>query len=365
VLAYLQGIDGFWDPKEMEETAEATFLKLQECWQSREYGPMRALLMPDLYNQHLAQINSLKRDHEIDMIEGLKVSRVEIVQVRYHLKKDQQEFTVLFEATARDYYVDDESKEFLRGDTSPAKFQEFWVFQRWADKWLLREIDQTRESDALRAENFVEDLTPQQLKNIYGDAATVKEKAPWLDESVSRKGEKIHRMLNFLARTDSNWDEEKLKEVVRRTFIGVLTSLEDRDVAQAQDSMTAGMASALRKQTKKMVSDSRTVEYRNMCVRKVDIVLVRNYSDNKKDTFTARVSAHAQTIDKKGNSVLRQDEYVSPFENYLTFRKVGGQWKLDEFEPPSKAQGILTAENVDEDSSPEQVRWYYTKDRAL
>ena len=37
--------------------------------------------------------------------------------------------TPLISARARDYYVDDRTRGFLRGDQEPARFQEFWTFQ--------------------------------------------------------------------------------------------------------------------------------------------------------------------------------------------------------------------------------------------
>ena len=40
-------------------------------------------------------------------------------------------------------------------------------------------------------------------------------------------------------------------------------------------------------------------EYRNLCVRKVELLLVRNYADNTRDEFTVRISAHAQQIIRK------------------------------------------------------------------
>ncbi|MEM3690540.1 MAG: polymorphic toxin-type HINT domain-containing protein, partial [Candidatus Micrarchaeia archaeon] len=53
LLNYLKGIDKQWDPELLKSTARETFLKLQECWERREYSEMQPLLMPDLYAQHL------------------------------------------------------------------------------------------------------------------------------------------------------------------------------------------------------------------------------------------------------------------------------------------------------------------------
>ena len=39
--------------------------------------------MPPLYAQHKSQLDGLKRSHEINRIENLKVERVDLVNVRY------------------------------------------------------------------------------------------------------------------------------------------------------------------------------------------------------------------------------------------------------------------------------------------
>jgi len=121
------------DPSFSEEKlagqVRSTFLLLQKCWQAREYGPMRPLMMADLFRDHLRQIEGMKRNHEINMIDGLQVDAIDLVNVRYPLNKDEREFTALITASATDYYLDDRTHERLRGDDAPAPFQEFWTFQ--------------------------------------------------------------------------------------------------------------------------------------------------------------------------------------------------------------------------------------------
>ncbi|MEM3031040.1 MAG: TIM44-like domain-containing protein [Candidatus Micrarchaeia archaeon] len=366
LLAYLKSIDPRWDPDELKRIARTTFFKLQECWQSREYAPMQPLLMPNLYAQHVSQLESLKRNHEINKLDDLQLRKLEIVHLRHYAKKDQQEFTVLVEASARDYYVDDRDGRFLRGDSKPVVFQEFWVFQRQGNNWLLREINQTRESDALAEENFVEELTPWQLKNIYGAlAAPPIEKAPWLDEALRKKADRVHRMLNFLSSTDKSWDEDFMKMRAREIFVRVLTAFEKRDLTAVEPFLLPEAASHFRSQIDAMKKENRKVEYRNMCVRKVDIVLVKNYNDRDRDEFTARISAHAQRIEYKGEKITRKDEYVTPWEEYWSFRKQNGEWMLVEVVPPARTRSIIEEENIDEEAAKGQVQWYYTKDRAL
>jgi hypothetical protein len=111
--------------------------------------------------------------------------------------------------------------------------------------------------------------------------------------------------------------------------------------------------------------EGRTVEYRNICVRKAELILVRNYTDPLKDEFTVRIGAHAQKIERKGQMILSEQQYVTPFEEYWTFGRLEKVWKLKEVLPPARGEKMMTEENVDEDSSAGQMQWYYREKRAV
>ena len=367
LLSFLSLQDPSLSPQDLRKLAEATFRKLQECWQARAYEPMEPLLMPPLYVQHKSQLDGLKRSHETNRIETLKVERLDLVNVRYTEKPDQREFTVLVTASARDYYVDDRTGKFLRGDPSPARFQEFWTFHRWGDHWRLREIEQAGESDLLKEDNFVEMLTDPTLRGIYAEAA---EKAgaagPWLEKGAEEKATRIDRMLNFLVQTDKLWNRQQMLERARQVFLRVHLAEDSTDPAQAPLSdLFPGPASALQDQIREQKASGVAVEYRNLCVRKAELLLVRNFSDRNKDEFTVRISAHAQKIVRKGDRVLSEQPYVTPFEEYWTFGRLDEQWKLKEVLPPARGKKLIAEENVDEDSSPDQLKWYYRQPRAV
>ena len=366
LLEFLARQDAAMQPAQLEAVARATFLKLQECWQAREYAPMQPLLMPDLYRSHGRQLEGLKRNHEINMIADLKVERLEVVHLRYTHKPGQREFTALITARAKDFYVDDRTLKFLRGDDAPAEFQEFWTFQRQGEAWLLREIEQSRESDALKASNFVEQFTDAQLQQIYGGKAEALGPAgPWLDKPVETKTTKIERMLNFLVQTDKLWDQRAMEERVRQVFLAIKLAEEGGDDACVRGDLFPDAAAHLAEQLAAQRKQGLTPEYRNLCVRKVELILVRNFADNTRDEFTARISAHAQQFVRRadGGEVAR-DEYVKPFVEFWTFGRLDKVWKLKEVLPPAQGARELAAENVDEDSSGAQLRWYYTKKRA-
>ncbi|MFH1227230.1 MAG: polymorphic toxin-type HINT domain-containing protein [Planctomycetota bacterium] len=365
LLLFLSKQNPSMAPEQLKETAADTFTKLQSCWQAREYSPMAPLMMPYLYNQHLVQISSMKRTHEINIIAGLKVDIVEIVRVRYYEKADKREFTALIQAKARDYYVDDRDNKFLRGDDSAATFQEFWTFQLQGNNWLLRDVEQTKESDALTDKNFVEMFTDAQIAQIYGDsvAGDTGPTGPEAIAGVVNRDDKIHRHLNFLVQLDKIWNIDFMKETARTVFIAVYAAKETNDLSLSNDLVYGKARDVLQTGIQLRRNRNETIEYRNICVRRVDIVLVRNYADNTKDEFTARISAHAQKAIKKDGTVISQDEYVRPFLEYWTFGRRDNKWLLKEILP--SAHKLDGQSDIDEDASPEQIEWYQSKDRAL
>ncbi len=170
--------------------------------------------------------------------------------------------------------------------------------------------------------------------------------------------------IGFLAATDKTWDESFMKEKVRKVFTEVFLGLGNRDMSKAAQYMFPEELKQFSDKVISMKKDKIEMEFRNFCVRKVDIVWVNNKNDNNLDEFVARILAHAQRIEHKNGKVTHKEAYVTPFEEYWTFQRLNGEWTLKEAHPAFSANDIITRENVDEESTPEQMKWYYTKDRA-
>ena len=366
LLQFLARVDQTMDPAKLEAQAKSTFIKLQQCWQARQYDPMQSLLMPNLYADHCSQISGLIADHEIDMISNLNVEHVDIVNVRYPQKENDREFTALITATARDYYVDDRTQAFLRGDDAPARFQEFWTFQRQGGAWLLREIEQSRESDALKDENFFEQFTDVGLNQVYCETAGKEGPAgPWLEKETLDKATRIERLLNFLVQTDKLWNRQAMLERARQVFLDVTLAREKGDPAAVPTvELFPDVAANLQGELVRLGGQGTQLEFRNLCVRKVELILVGNFSDNAQDEFTVRISAHAQRTVRRNNLLISQDPYVTPFVEFWTFGRLENEWKLKEVLPPARGGELVAEENVDEGASPEQLQWYYKQTRA-
>jgi predicted lipid-binding transport protein (Tim44 family) len=366
LLLFLAGQDPSVAPAALHDLAAAVFSMLQKCWQEREYDQMKPLLMDSLFLQHVEQLRGMRRDHEINNIEDLKIEKVDLVNIRYTEKPNQREFTALISARARDYYVDDRTGKFLRGDKAPAKFQEFWTFQYQDGRWLLREVEQAGESDHLKEENFAEMLTDQGLQGIYGEKAGDEGKAgPWLEKGVEQKATRIERLLNFLVQTDKLWNRQAMIERARQVFLAVYLAREAGDPGKVPaEGLFPKVAESLRNQLSKLQKEGTTVEFRNLCVRKVELILIRNYRERAKDEYIVRISAHAQKKVKQWEQTALEQDYVTPFEEFWTFGRLDEQWKLKEVLPHAEGERRLSEENIDEDSSAGQLGWYYRQTRA-
>jgi predicted lipid-binding transport protein (Tim44 family)/uncharacterized membrane protein YgcG len=367
LIEFISRQDPSFAPDVLKKITEAVFRKLQQCWQAREYEPMKPLLMPDLYADHLGQIRGMMRNHEINVIAGLTVDAVDLVNVRYTLNNEDREFTALITATAADFYLDDRTNERLRGDRSPARFQEFWTFQYHRDTWLLREIEQTAESDILSDDNFFEQFTDKGVEQVEGAAAKQEgPEGPWLEGAVMTKERRVERMLNFLVKTDSLWDRKKMMLTARSMFLLVTGAWEAGEAAAVPAAelfpdLSRDLHDAIRTNREKGIA----LEFRNLAVRKVELVLVRNFADRSQDEYVARVRAHAQKVMKVADNVVHQDEDVTAFEQYLTFGRLDGTWKLKEIVLPHEAGDLVEQENVDQEATKQQIEWYYQHKRAV
>ena len=232
----------------------------------------------------------------------------------------------------------------------------------------MREIEQARESDALKHENFVEMFTDLQVKQVYADQADVAAgpAGPWVGGTLETKATRTERLLNFLSKIDRHWNRDEMLERARQIYTRVKLAEEAGDAAGAAADLFPAAGEHLQAELDGRKARGLQIEYRNFCVRKVEIILVRNFNDNNQDEFSTRISAHAQvSIRRADGSEARHDDDVAPFVEYWTFGRSAGQWKLKEVLPPARGEGLLQQENLDEGSSGQMMQWYYTKNRAV
>ncbi|MEF3279602.1 MAG: TIM44-like domain-containing protein [Elusimicrobiota bacterium] len=351
----------------LKNIVKNTFIKVQNSWEMRNYETIKDLLTPHIYTKHSTQLDIMKEAHEINIIEDLSVLSIDLVGLRYTIKEDGRFFTALITAQAKDYYIDDRTNQFLKGDATISIFQEFWTFKFSNGKWLLDSIEQTQESDILSREDFVEqfinDSVYQKIyekdisKNSYSEAQ--------FENSPIIKTNKITSYLNSLEKTDKMWNSGKMEIDSSLAFLKVYEAWVKRDPSFLNNEYISDeMIETLKKLIIEKKNEGFIFELRNLCIRKVEIVLVYNMAENGKDEFVVRFSAHAQKRILKANQIIMEDEYVKPFTEYWVFSRYDNRWKAKEILPKHKGVKAVYAENKDEDSSPAQLEWYYTKKRT-
>ena len=95
--------DPVLNPASLEAFITATFLQVQECWEQRDYGPVRDLLAPSLLAEHEELLQAMRRDGVINRVESLSLRRLEFVHAFCPQATDRHEVTALITFEARSY----------------------------------------------------------------------------------------------------------------------------------------------------------------------------------------------------------------------------------------------------------------------
>ncbi|MBI4015539.1 MAG: TIM44-like domain-containing protein [Candidatus Aenigmarchaeota archaeon] len=258
-----------------------------------------------------------------------------------------------------------------------------------------------------------------------GGWATMDQPAP--RGKIDEKAERAHRLLNYLHMLWKEWDERKLVQLTRSYFTQLQTAWQDRDYTEVEGLMMPDIYKEHTEELEQMIKQNERNELRNLGIEDVKIIIIRNHADKKKNEFVAWISAHAQdvilrdssvpdwyakahgikqekivtkqtksenyegqkvkgklsiTINKTtvveevgdGNEntftepkVIRGDDDVYPFEEFWTFLwdAKESKWKIKEITQIRQGSKILSDDNFDELSTPEQMKWYYEHERAV
>jgi hypothetical protein len=165
LMAFLAHADRALNPDDLHSWIAMTFTCVQMAWEERDYSSVRHLLLPGILAKHERLLKEMRNSHEINRIEDLRIERLEFVHLHCPQSVKEQEVTALITFRASVYFVDDRTGAHTRGSRSPTWFQEFWIFRRRGDSWLLQTIEQSHESDRLERTTLVADLTEQQKQN--------------------------------------------------------------------------------------------------------------------------------------------------------------------------------------------------------
>jgi hypothetical protein len=155
LLGELARSDPAFDPGRLAVSFAHTFTQVQRCWQERDYGPIRDLLMPALRDRHEQLLRAMRRDGLINRIDDLLIRRLEFVHVCCEGDKGETTVTALITFDAKVYFVSAFTGAFVRGSQKVIPYQEFWTFRRDGGVWRLQTIAQSDEARPLAEPNRV------------------------------------------------------------------------------------------------------------------------------------------------------------------------------------------------------------------
>lgn len=338
------------DPEALKEAAREIFVSVQAAWQARDYSGVRGVLMPNIYVRHTAQLESLRRRREINVLEGLAVLSIRIVHAFWAASAGRRRFTALITARAKDYHIDEATGRRLHGDTEPVTFQEFWTFHWLNSKWVLGGIDQAGESRALERESRAENLDPAQAAEITVrgpvpagpvlpgaalPAAAAAGAAPAgagrPGTSPARRESRLDRAVKKLAGRDPHWNLAAMENAAESAFINVYKSWEGCDPAAVSPDLVIPPAREVLKRQMELKRDEGVVfSFAGLSVLEAEVAQLSDRPGEAADEFLARITAQARRKFTRLGVTVREEKAPSVFIEYWVMTRHEGAWKMKE-----------------------------------
>lgn len=357
ILSELSKHDDSWDGARLKSLAKTSFARLFTSISNQTPDPLRKLLRDDLLKRYERMIISGRETGVRQACEHLAVESVEIVLVRAYHAHDQDEFTAWVRARASRYRLEDGQKP-TRSEKEVKPFEHFLSFQRTGDSWMLCRVEEAhRASHLLRTDNVAETLPEGWQKKA--EEQLLLSPSEGTRQKIAMRAGRASAMLARLSESEAHWEMGALISLVKETYADYYACLSGRDFSKMARVLSPQFYEFAKSMCLEMKRTGIQIDARQLSVRDVDIVLVKNRQGGSNDEFTAHVFAHAQVVqlNPKGQ-VIGGDSAIRQFEEYLTFIHHDG-WILEEMVLPGRGNEILSESDVDEGSLPPWANWYY------
>jgi len=154
-----------------------------------------------------------------------------------------------------------------------------------------------------------------------------------------KKVEQVNRALLKIERYDPHWNQEYLMEFVEWAFIVIQDAWSRKDRKKLRELLMDGVYRKWKPMLDRMDRYGQRNIMKHLRVRKIQIIDVKDYTDDQQDRFTVRIRATAvdYTIDRNGKwTVPKWKPGLDPNRLKLTktlvelwtFQRDGEEWKL-------------------------------------
>jgi predicted lipid-binding transport protein (Tim44 family) len=176
VAKFLSYTDNWFDPKYIREVADEAFRLVKDAIADQTVEGVERRLTKECLEEIRAEIKKLRKEREARVFDKVLVTNVLLLHVEAPKGKENHTFTALITGKSRDYVVDDETGEKVRGDKRVYLYQEFFTFRRTEKRWMVELIRPSIDVEAVMEaknvlapidfEEFAKDADPEHLKHV-------------------------------------------------------------------------------------------------------------------------------------------------------------------------------------------------------
>lgn len=177
----------------------------------------------------------------------------------------------------------------------------------------------------------------------------------FVNSKISIKEQEVEDILEEISQNDSTWNEGELKEFVEELFFKVRTAVLEKDLKGLKAMLHSSLYTKWIDQVQALEIEA-DQKSEQLSVEQVEIVDIKNYKDNEKDTFTASIEFDGPeyTVHKVGKlKMLNQgqsniEEESILLTEYWTFEREGDIWTLLNVDRQSSWKKFVESKAINE-----------------
>jgi Tim44-like domain len=177
-LKFMSRKDDWFDADHIAGVVDKAFKRIKAAVEERSTKTIERLVTEDCLEELKAQIQRLRKKGHVHHFGKPEITDIQVVHFEAPTAKANHNFTALISARSKDYLQEEKSGEVLKGDKKVYIYQEFYVFRRTKERWLVERIRSSEDMDrVLEPKNvlvqadldkFAKSANPEHLREFVG-----------------------------------------------------------------------------------------------------------------------------------------------------------------------------------------------------
>jgi len=177
-LKFISRKDDWFDPDHIIGVVDKAFRKVKTALEERSTKLIERIATADCLEELRSQMQRLRKKGHVRHFGKVEITDIEVVHFEAPASKSKHNFTALISARSKDYVQDDKSGEVLKGDKKIYIYQEFYVFRRSNERWLVERIRTSEDMDRVlepknvlvqaELDKFAKKADPEHMREFVG-----------------------------------------------------------------------------------------------------------------------------------------------------------------------------------------------------